>query len=209
MLRRMRSGSKYQVRISATSSSTIAMPTLASSEGKTFIRNETVSASITIRSTKLTVISSTSCLNCDSRISSTSQASDIAAATAGRPNSTIQQKLKKAPGEQKRELRDRPRLSVDEQDRKRRQMQRHQQRDAPGLRADGRGVEQAGGQGSDGGRHRPIGRTRARLLTVPAGRRSLSSNCNQTVMARARRDLPPIRARPAVNAQAGAARFTA
>ena len=106
--RRTRSGSKYQVKISATSSSTRSRsPTLASSGGKIFIRNANVSASITMRSTKLTVISSTPCLNCDSRISSTSQASDSAAATAGRPQQHDPAEIEEGPGEQERELRDR------------------------------------------------------------------------------------------------------
>ena len=48
-----------------------------------------------IRSTKFTVINSTSCLNCERTISSTSHASDSPAATAGRRVSMIQQKLKK------------------------------------------------------------------------------------------------------------------
>src|SRR3954465_210321 len=48
-----------------------------------------------IRSTKFTVIKSTSCLNLESRISSTRNASDSAAASAGLRVSAIQQKLKK------------------------------------------------------------------------------------------------------------------
>src|SRR4051794_15649995 len=48
-----------------------------------------------IKSTKFTVINSTSCLNLESRISSTRNASDSAAASAGLRVSAIQQKLKK------------------------------------------------------------------------------------------------------------------
>src|SRR5438874_4728622 len=91
----MRNGSEYHVKTSVRIRTASAMAALESRDGKTFIRNETVSVSITIKSTKLTVISSTSCLNCDSRIKRISQASEIAAATAGRRSSTIQQKLKK------------------------------------------------------------------------------------------------------------------
>ena len=60
-----------------------------------FNRKLIVSASISIRSTTLTVIRRISSFNRDSQISRTRQASDIAAATAGRRNSAIQVKLKK------------------------------------------------------------------------------------------------------------------
>src|SRR3954451_9729551 len=48
-----------------------------------------------IKSTKFTVINSTACLNLENRISSTSNASDSAAPSAGLRVSAIQQKLKK------------------------------------------------------------------------------------------------------------------
>ena len=206
MLRRMRRGSKYQVRIRATSSSTIAKPTLASSEGITFSRNETVSASITIRSTKLTVISSTSCLNREIRINSTSQASDIAAATAGRPNSTIQQKLKK-PQERRNASCGTGRDSVMSRIASAARCSTTKSATRPACArtaetSDRRVVREtmAGGMA--------FCRTRARLLQSPPG----GGRCHQTVIKaskQVRGDLPPGPPRPAVNAQAGAARFIA
>ncbi len=59
-------------------------------------RKADVSGSMIIRSTKLTVIISLSYLNCDSRISATTIASDSSAAIAGRRSSASQKKFSSA-----------------------------------------------------------------------------------------------------------------
>ena len=112
-----------------------------------------VSASITIRSTKFTVISSTSCLNCDSRIR-TAEAGERQRRRDRRAAQQQQQAgIEQAPGEQERRARD-ERAFGREQDRERGEMQRDQ--DAGAADASGAGgVEQAGGQGGNGGRHQP------------------------------------------------------
>jgi hypothetical protein len=58
------------------------------------MRKETLPKSMTIRSTKVAVIISTPCLNCDSMIRTTSIASDNAADVSGRRNSRSQQQLR-------------------------------------------------------------------------------------------------------------------
>ena len=58
-----------------------------------------------IRSTKLTVIISLSCLNCENRMSATNIASDMNAAIAGRRSKASQKKFSSHPGQQKGDLR--------------------------------------------------------------------------------------------------------
>ena len=151
--RRTRRGSKYQISASAIRPSVAAIATLAPSCGKMFIRNAMVSASITIRSTKFTVISSTSCLNCDSRIRTARQASDSAAATAGRRSSSSKPALSRPQVSRNARARD-ERAFGREQDRERREMQRDQHAGAADASGAG-GVEQTGRQGGNGGRHQP------------------------------------------------------
>src|SRR5947209_7007166 len=62
--------------------------------GKIVNRNATVSRSIIIRSMKLTVICTTSCLSRDSSTSTTTIVSDNAPDNAGRRSSVIQKKLR-------------------------------------------------------------------------------------------------------------------
>ena len=69
----------------------LATLTCQPSPGMMLIRNEKVARSTTIRSTKVAVIISTPCLNCDSTIRMTISASESAAAVAGR-RSTASQK---------------------------------------------------------------------------------------------------------------------
>ncbi len=68
--------------------------------GKIVSRNETVSASISMTSTKLALMIRMSCLNCDSRISTTTMMSDSDAATAGRRSNSEPDEVEKPPGEQ-------------------------------------------------------------------------------------------------------------
>ena len=62
--------------------------------GKIVNRNATVSRSITMRSTKFTVICATSCLKRDSSTSTTTRVSDSAPDSAGRRSSAIQRKFR-------------------------------------------------------------------------------------------------------------------
>ena len=62
--------------------------------GKIVNRKATVSRSITMRSTKFTVICATSCLNRDSSTSTTTRVSDSAPDKAGRRSSVIQKKFR-------------------------------------------------------------------------------------------------------------------
>ena len=92
---RTRKGSSHQNNMSSGSANPAAAPTLAASPGKTVSRNETVSASISMTSTKLALMIRMSCLNCDSRTRTTIMMSDSDAATAGRRNTRSQTKLRR------------------------------------------------------------------------------------------------------------------
>ena len=144
----------------------------------------TVSASMIMRSTKLALMIRMSCLNCDSRISTTTMTSDSDAATAGRRSSSSKE-IEKTPGQQIGERARRacsrsraaPRAPPDAA---------HRHAHAGGASGAG-GVEQAGRQGGNGGRH-DLTRPRPDIVDIPTGRRSTSSNCNQTVVASTIRD---------------------
>ena len=117
--RRTRNGSKYQIRISATASSATAIAVLVSRCGKTLIRNENVSASMIMRSTKLTVISSTSCLNCDSRISSDEPGERHRGGDRRAAQQQDPAEIEKAPGEEERQLRHQPAFGRQQDDQRR------------------------------------------------------------------------------------------
>ena len=168
---------------SAVSTSATAIATLAPSWGKDLIRKENVSASITIRSTKFTVISRTSCLNCDSRIEQRRERRATARRRppAGAPASGSRNSASPRSAGTRAATRACFRSRTGSRAPQGAAAPARPTRSAPGA-----GRRRTGGWSAEanGGRHEPT-RPRPDFVDVPAGRRSASSNCNQTVMARA------------------------
>jgi hypothetical protein len=93
--RRIRKGSSSHSRSSAGAASSTATPSFQASPGTIVSRNEKVSRSMIITSTKVMVIISIVCLKCDSRMRVTISANDSAAAVIGRRSSASNRKLSK------------------------------------------------------------------------------------------------------------------
>ncbi len=112
-----------------------------------------VSGSRIIRSTKFTVISSLSYLNCDSAISTRNKPSDSAAAIAGRRRTAQPEKIERAPAKKKNRRRQNAGFGS-QQDEKRGQMEHRHQREFCSVAARHR-LEQseAVDQGRGGGQH--------------------------------------------------------
>jgi hypothetical protein len=79
--------------------------------GKIVNRNEAVSRSITIRSTKFAVICTMSCLSRDNSTSTTTSVSDNAPDSAGRRNSAMKKKFK-IPHDSRKQVREPKSVSV-------------------------------------------------------------------------------------------------
>ena len=143
-----------------------------------------MSASISMTSTKLALMIRMSCLNCDSRISTTTMMSDSDAATAGRRSSRSQTKLRRPQVSRKASPGDEVVLGA-QQDGERRQMQQHQHADAQTMAFAGQGGQPGTTEKSERGRH--VTGAAPGLDTVTAGGGPVSSFCNKRGNARAAR----------------------
>ena len=137
MRNRTRTGSSHQNSTSSGSTMPAAAATFAARPGKIVSRKEAVSASISMTSTKLALMIRMSCLNCDSRISTTTMMSDSDAATDGRRSSSEPEEVQKPPGEQEGQPGDEVVLGV-QQDGERHEMQQHQHAKAQTMALAGR-----------------------------------------------------------------------
>ena len=119
--------------------------------GKIVNRNETVSRSITMRSTKFTVICTTSCLSRDSSTSTTTRVSDSAPDNAGRRSSAMQRKFRMPHDRQEAGARVEIGFGL-QHDGQRRQMRRRDRKPAPDAdRGGARGGDVGDGPGFGAG----------------------------------------------------------
>ena len=203
----MRNGSKYQVKISATSSSTIAMPTLASSEGKIFTRNANRVGIDHHEVDEVDRHQQHGVLELRQQDQQREPGKRHRGGDRRPANSTIQQKLKKAQERRNASARTRSALGDEAGSQAPRDAAPPKARCARPARgrprrSDRRVVREAIAGGM------AFCRTRARLLQSPPG----GGRCHQTVIEgswQGRGRFAAVYAAPAVNAQAGAAKFIA
>ena len=136
-----------------------------------------MSASISMTSTKLALMIRMSCLNCDSRISTTIMMSDSDAATAGRRSTRSQTKLR-SPQVSTKASRGHEVVFGAEQNGERRQMQQHQHADAQTMAFAGQRGQPGTTEKSERGRH--VTGAAPGLDMVTAGGGPVSSFCNKS-----------------------------
>ena len=161
------------------------------SPGNTVSRNEMVSASISMTSTKLALMIRTSCLNCDSRISTTIMTSDSAGRDRRPPQHHKPDEVEQPPGEQERQPRNQVVLGV-QQDAERRQVQQHQHGSAQTRAQAGRKGQLGAMKKANAGGMLPVPRPDLALLQPAADR------CHHSVINAPKQGPPDVAGGPII-----------